>query len=167
MTTPVSAQLRPGRHIDRRQPHADRTHDQAGRGLVAAAHQDGAIDRMAAQELFSLHRQQIAIEHRRRLHEWFGQRHRRKFDRETTGLQHASLHIFRAFAQMRVAEIDVAPGIDDADDGLADPIGGVIAALTKPRTVAERTQIAYAEPAMAAQFFRTFTCGHSWRYAKS
>ena len=46
---PIAAQHRPGRHVDRRQPHRDRAHDQARRGLVAAAHQHGAVDRMAAQ----------------------------------------------------------------------------------------------------------------------
>jgi hypothetical protein len=111
---------------------ADRAHDQGGRGLVAAAHQNRTIDRMAAQKFFGLHRQQIAIEHCRRLHERLGQRHCRQFDRKTSGLQHATLYVFRAFAQMRVAEIDIAPGIDNPDDRLTGPIGRIKTALPQP-----------------------------------
>ena len=132
----------------------------AGRGLVAAAHQHRAVDRMAAQELLGLHRQEVAIEHGGRLHEHFGERHRRQFERETAGLVHAALHVFRARAQVRVTGIDVAPGIDDADDGLLAPVIGVIAELAQPRAVAKGAKIADPEPAMAAEVFRTFSCRH-------
>src|SRR5262249_59851155 len=47
------------------------------------------------------------------------------------------------------------PGVDDADDRPARPIVGVVAELAQPRAVAERAQIVDAEPAMAAQIFRT------------
>ena len=48
LAAPVAAQHRTGRHEDRRQARADRTHDQPGRGLVAAAHQHGAVEGMAS-----------------------------------------------------------------------------------------------------------------------
>src|SRR5579864_6982147 len=64
---------------------------------------------------------------------------------------------------MRVAGIDLAPGVDDADDRLAGPILGVIADLAQPRAVAERAHVVGPEPAMAAQILRTFTAGHSFR----
>ena len=86
----------PGRHVDRRHAHADRAHDQAGRGLVAAAHQHRAVDRMAAQQLLGLHREEVAVEHGGRLHDHFGERHRRQLDREAAGLQHAALHVLGA-----------------------------------------------------------------------
>ena len=158
---PIAAQHRAGRHVDRRDAHADGAHDQAGRGLVAAAHQHGAVDRMAAQQLLGLHRQHVAIEHGGRLDEGFGERDRRQLDREAAGLQHAALHVLGALAQMRVAGIDLAPGVDDADDRLAGPILGVIADLAQPRAVAERAHVVRPEPAMAAQILRTFTAGHS------
>ena len=63
LAAPVAAQHRPRRHVDRRDAHADRAHDQAGRGLVAAAHQHRAVDRMAAQELLRLHGEEVAVEH--------------------------------------------------------------------------------------------------------
>ena len=62
---------------------------------------------------------------------------------------------------MRVAEIDVAPGVDDPDDRLAAEIGRVEAALAQTRAVTEGAQVVDAEPAMAAQFFGTFTRCHS------
>ena len=159
LAVPVAAQHRAGRNVDRRDAHADRAHDQAGRGLVAAAHQHRAVDRMAAQQLLGLHRQHVAIEHGRRLDEGLRQRHRRQFDREAAGLQHAALDVLGARAQMRVAGIDLAPGVDDADDRLAVPILGVVADLAQPRAVAERAHVADAEPAMAAQIFGTFLAG--------
>src|SRR5262245_42163825 len=53
--------------------------------------------------------------------------------------------------------VDLAPGIDDADDGSTRPVGGVITELAQSRAVPERTQIVDAEPAMAAQIFGTLT----------
>ena len=152
MAAPVAAQHRPGRHVDRRQPHADRAHDQAGRGLVAAAHQHRAVDRMAAQELLALHGEEVAVHHGRRLDDRLGKRHRRQFDGKAAGLIDAALHVLGARAQVAVAGVDVAPGVDDADHRLADPVGAVKAELLQPRAVAERAQVVLAEPAIAAQF---------------
>src|SRR5579884_4272170 len=156
---PVAAQHGTCRNIDRGNSHADRAHDQAGCGLVTAAHQHRAVDGMTAQELLGLHRQQIAVEHRRRLDEDLAQRQGRQFDRKTTGLQHATFDVFRSGAQMAVTGIEIAPGIDDADDGLAVPILGVEASLTQPGTMAESPQIVDAEPAVATQLFGL--AGHS------
>ena len=163
---PIAAQHRPGRHIDRRHAHADRAHDQPRRGLVAAAHQHRAVDRMAAQQLFAFHGEEIAIEHGRGFDERLGKRHRRQLDRKAAGLIDAALHVLGAVAQMAVTGVDVAPSIDDADDRLADPVGAVIAELAQPRAVAERAQIVLAEPAIAAQVFGRFLVLHfviRWR----
>ena len=141
LAAPIAAQHRPGRHIDRRHTHADRAHEQAGRGLVAAAHQHRTVDRMRAQQFLGLHREEVAVEHGRGLHERFGQRHRRQFDREAARLQDAALHVLGTLAQMAVAGVDVAPGIDDADHRLAGPVLAVIAELAQPRAVAERAQV--------------------------
>src|SRR5262249_13163442 len=88
-------------------------------------------------------------------------------DRKASGLQHATLHVFRALAQMRMTEIDIAPGIDDPDDRLTGPIGRIKTALPQPRAMPEGAQIADAEPAMAAQLLRAFAFGHSRRRASS
>ena len=65
----VAAQHRARRQEDRRQVHAGGAHQQPGHGLVAAAHQHDAVDRVRAQQLLRLHRQQVAVEQRARLHE--------------------------------------------------------------------------------------------------
>ncbi len=53
LAAPVAAQHRPGRQVDEGQPGAQRAHHQAGRGLVAAAHQHRAVDRVAAQQFLA------------------------------------------------------------------------------------------------------------------
>src|SRR5262249_6858286 len=105
--------------------------------------------------------QKIAIEHGRRLYERLRQRHRGQLDWKAAGLQHAALDVLRPRPQVRVTGVDLAPGIDDADDGSAGPVGGVITELAQPRAVPERAQIVDAEPAVAAQIFGTLTvhCG--------
>src|SRR3974390_1550855 len=59
-----------------------------------------------------------------------------------------------------MAEIDVAPGVDDADHRLIGEVASVKAALTQSCAMAERAQIVGTEPAMAAQVLRTFAAGH-------
>src|SRR4029077_14811509 len=98
---------------------ADRTHKQRGRGLVASSEEHTTIRRIGAQQLFRLHGQEIAIHHRGRLLKCFAESDGRHLHREATGLPHAALYIFRAFAQMAVAGIDVAPGVNDGYDRLA------------------------------------------------
>ena len=156
VAAPVAAQHRAGRHVDRRQPHRDRAHDQAGRGLVAAAHQHRAVDRMAAQQLLAFHGEEIAVEHGRRFDERLGERHRRQLDGKAAGLPDAALDVLGALAQMAVAGVDLAPGVEDADHRLAGPVGAVVAELPEPRAMAERAQIVAAEPAVAAQFLGRF-----------
>jgi hypothetical protein len=56
-------QHRAGGNEDRRHVHRGGGHHQAGAGLVAAAEQDDAVDRMGADRFLRLHRQQVAIEH--------------------------------------------------------------------------------------------------------
>ena len=156
---PVAAQHRPGRHVDRRQSHRDRAHDEARGGLVAAAHQHRAVDRMTAQKLLAFHSEEISIEHGRRFDERLGERHCRQFDGKTAGLPDAAFHVFGAVAQMPVTSVDVAPGVEDADHRLAGPIVAVVAELPEPRAMAERAQIIAAEPAVAAQFRGCFCPG--------
>ena len=158
---PVAAQHRARPAEDGRQPHGDGAHQQAGRGLVAAAEQDRAVDRMGAQQLLGLHGEEVAIQHGGRLDERLGQRDGRQLQRKAAGLQHAALHVLGAGAQMGVAGVDVAPGVDDADHRLAAPVLRVVADLAQPRAMAERAQVLHPEPAMAAQIFGR-SCGCSW-----
>src|SRR6516165_1304896 len=59
-----------------------------------------------------------------------------------------------------MAEINVAPGVDDTDHRLVGKVAGVKAALTQSCAMSERAQIVGTEPAMAAQVLRTFAAGH-------
>ena len=119
LAVPVAAQHRTGRHEDRRHAGADRAQDQAGRGLVAAAHQHDAVDRLRADQFLGLHGEEVAIEHRRRLDRALRQRDRRQFDGKAAGHQHAALHVLDAGLEVGMALGEVGPGIDDADDRLA------------------------------------------------
>ena len=116
---------------------------------------------MRAQQLLGLHGQEVAVEHGGRLDERLGQRDGRQLQRKAARLQHAALHIFGARAQVRVAGVDVAPGVDDADHRLAAPILGVVADLAQARAMPERAQVLHAEPAMRAQVLRA-SCVLSW-----
>ena len=150
----VAAKHRAGRHEDRGKIHCRRTHDQAGHGLVAAAEQHHAIDRIRPQQLLGLHRQEIPIEHRRRLHQRFTERDNRHFDREPTRLPDTSLYLLGAQTQVRMTGIEVAPGVEDADHRLADVFLVGEAHLLGAGTVAERPQIVDAEPAMRSEGLR-------------
>ena len=154
LAVPVPAQHGPRRHVDERQPHRGRAHDERGRRLVAAAHQHGAVDRVRAQHFLGLHREEIAIEHAARLLEGLGHRHHRQLDRETARLPHAALHFLGARAEMGVAGQEIAPGVDDPDHRLAAEIRARVSHLQRARAMPLRAQTLAAEPFVAAQVFR-------------
>ena len=169
---PVAAQHRTGGEVDRRQVHRDRAHEQRRRRLVAAAHEDAAVGGIRAEDLLRLHREQIAIEHRRRLLERLGERHRRDLDREAPRLPDAALHLLDALLEVAVAGIDVAPRVDDRDHRLAAIIVRRVAHLRGARAMPERPEVVHAVPAVAAQLLGRATttlahdgasCASCWR----
>jgi len=132
---------------------ADRAHKQCRGGFVASSQQHATVRGIGAQQLFGLHGQEIAIHHRGWLLKCFAEGHGGHLHREAAGLPHAALYIFRALAQMAVAGIDVAPGVDDGDDRLAGIIGLHAAHGSGARTMPKRTQVVGAIPAIAAERF--------------
>ena len=150
----VAPQHGAGRQVDGWQVHADRAHEQAGSGFVAAAHQHRAIDRKAAQILLGVHRQQIAIEHRAGLHVGFGDGERGDLDREAAGRPDAAFDGFGALPQVRVTGIDFAPGVEDGDDRLADEIFVAHAELLHARAMAEAPLCRWSKPTGATQLVR-------------
>ena len=122
-----------------------------GGGLVAAAHEHRAVGGIGAKQFLGLHGEEVAIEHRRRLLERLGEAHRRHLDRKAAGLPDAALHLLGALAEMAMAGIDVAPGVDDGDDRLAAIVLASEAHLRRARAVAERAQVLDPVPAVAAQ----------------
>src|SRR5262249_774569 len=101
-------------------------------------HEDGAIDRMLAQQLFGLHGEEVAIEHAGRLDELFGQRHRGYLDREPAGLPDAALDLLDTFGEMAVALREIPPRVDDADHRLAEKLLARIPHLQGAGAVTER-----------------------------
>jgi hypothetical protein len=106
---------------------------------------------MGAQQFLGLHRQEVAVEHRRRLDEDLADRQRRKLDRVPARLPHAALDALGALAKVRVARRQVAPRVDDRNDRLAHEVGAPHAHLLRSLAVAERAHVVGGEPALAAQ----------------
>ena len=142
---------RPGRHEDRRNIHAQRAHDEAGRRLVATAEQHGAINRERAQQLLGLHGEEIAVDHGGRLHQHLAEAHRRQFEGEAPRLQHAALHRLAALAQMRVAGRKIAPGVEDGDDRPPHEFLAAQPHLLGALAMAECAEIIGREPTLRAQ----------------
>ena len=153
---PIAAQHRSGRRENSGNAGAGRAQQQAGRRLVAAAHQDDAVDRMGADQFLGLHREEIAIQHGRRLDVGLRQRERRQLDGKPARLQDAAFDVLDAGLEMRMALGEVGPGVDDADEGLAGIISRRIAHLVHARALPERAQVVAREPTGGAQVFGSF-----------
>src|SRR5262249_59683671 len=69
---------------------------------------------------------------------------------------HAALHLLGARAEMRMAGVDVAPGVDDRDHRLARVVAPVVAHLRAARAVIEGLAVGGAVPAVAAEGFWAF-----------
>ena len=144
---PVAAQHRAGGNIDGRDAGAGRAEQKSGRGLVAAAHQRDAVERVRADELLRLHREEIAIEHRRRLHLDFGERDRRQLQGKAARLKHAALDVLNAGLEMGVTLVDVRPGIDDPDHRPTLVLLPRVPHLRHARTLTEGAEVVGIEPA--------------------
>ena len=110
-----------------------------------------AVGRIGAQRFFRVHREQVAVEHRARLHEGLAEREQRDLHGEAARLPDAALDVLGAQAEMRVARVGVAPGIQDRDDRLAGDVLRAEPGLLRARAMTERSEIVAAEPAVAAQ----------------
>src|SRR5690606_6502439 len=106
---------------------------------------DDAFDRLRADHLLGIHRHEIAIEHRGWADEDFSQRDGGKLERDPTGLEHASFDRGGHLSQMRVAVVELAPGVADTDGGLRQILVGQAHALGK-RTPHEGAEVGIAVP---------------------
>ncbi len=68
------------------------THQRAGHGLVAIREQDHAIERVSPQHFLDLDGKEVAIQHRRRLHEVLAERDDGEFDRQTARGENSLAH---------------------------------------------------------------------------
>ncbi len=100
---------------DRRHVAARSAHEQRGRGLVAAGQQDHAVDRIAADRLLDVHRDQVAEQHRGRAQVALAGREDRELEREAARLVDAALDPLGQLAEMGVAGRELGQGVADAD----------------------------------------------------
>ena len=119
--------------------------------LAMDAEEHGAIGWIRTQRFLCLHRKQVAIEHRRRLHERLAQRHERDFHREATSLPDAAFHFVGPEAEMRMTGVCVAPRVQDGDDRFAAHLLWRETSLLRARAMTGRAKIVAAKPAVAAQ----------------
>ena len=94
-------------------------HQQGRQGLVAAAHEHHGVQRLGAQHGLDVERHQVAQEHAGGAEEDLAQGDHRELQRQPAGLPHAALDRLRQFAQATMTVVQLAPGVEDADDGLA------------------------------------------------
>ncbi len=163
LATPVALDHRPAGHVDHRDVHAERPHEQPRRGFVTAAQQHRAINRIGPQHLLRLHRQKIAVKHRRRLRQHLPRRHHRNFHRMPARLQNTPLHRIRRQPQMHVAGVQITPRVQNPDHRLAYNILTPPPRLLRPRAMAKGSQFITAIPAPGAKLFRSFAGGSVFR----
>ena len=157
-TLVVAPQHRTGWHKNAWQVHRQGAHHQGWCGLVAATHQHAAIGGVRAEQFFSLHRQQVAVEHGGGFLKRLRQRHRRHLHREAPCLPHPPLDFLYPLLEVAVAGVDIAPGVDDGNHRLARIVAAVVAHLRGTRAMPKRPQILHPVPPVAAQFLRFFSC---------
>jgi hypothetical protein len=135
-----------GRHVGGR-----RAHQHGRRGLVAPREQHHGVQGIRANAFLDVHRHQVAEEHRRRFHEHFAERDRRKLEREATGTPHAALDGLGDLSEMGVAVRQLGPRIGDADDRPAVEDGVAESLGLEPRAMHESVEIVPAEPVAASE----------------
>ena len=115
------------------------------RGLVAAAEQDDAVDRVAADRLLDVHRREVAEQHRGRPQARLAERHHRELERHAARLPDAALDVLGELAEVHVARRQLRPGVADADDrpAVEDAFGQPAA---HPAAVDEAVLVELAEP---------------------
>jgi|GEM_PF-6995797 len=130
-----------GRYVTARSPH------QEGRGgLVAAGHQNDAVDRIAADRFLDIHRGEIAEQHRCWPKIALAGRKHRKFHRKAAGLIDAVLHALGEVAKMGVTRGKFGPGVADADHrpAVEEIVGKAL--IFHPATMQETVPIGMPEP---------------------
>ena len=120
---PAKLRYRPGAagDQDRRDIGADRAHQRARDALVAVGQHDQPVERVGAHHFLDLDREQVAVEHRARLHQVLAERDGPELRADAAGLLDARLHLDGQLAQRQVARIQVAGRVRDADHR---PVGG-------------------------------------------
>ena len=109
----------PTGHHHRGDVDAGGRHEQGGDGLVAAAQQHHAVDRVGTQHLLGAHRGHVPPEHRGGAHIGLTEGDHRQLLGHAAGLEDPVLDELRDAGQVRVAGGEVAGGVGDRDLGAA------------------------------------------------
>ena len=149
LPAPAAVEHRPAGDDDRRDVRRARAQDRRRVRLVAAGEQDDAVEGIGADRLLDVHRHQVAIEHRRRLHQRLAERHDRELAREAAGLQDAALDRLGQAAQVHVAVDELRPRVADADHGSSAERLVADAAGLQPGAVQESVEVLAVEPLRA------------------
>ena len=136
---------------DRGHVRADRAHQLRRDRLVTASEEHDAVERIGAETLFDVHRHQIAVQHRRRLHQLFPERDRRELEREATRREHAATYRVRDRAEVEVAVHELRRRVADSHYRLAGERGGREALGPQRGAVDKPGEVPRREPAGAAQ----------------
>ena len=151
---------RPARHHDRGDIGARRAHELGRHRLVTAGEENDGVDRIGTDRLLDVHRHQVAIHHRRRLHERLTERHRRKLERKAARVKHTALHRRHETAQVEIAVDELTPRIADPDDRTARQGFGRESFRPEIGTMDQTAHVTRAEPCRASQSAHT---RRTWR----
>ena len=100
--------------------HRHRRHELGGDVLVAAADEDDPVKGVPRHQLFGLNGQKIPVDQAGQVKEDFADGQGIDLQREAARSPDAPLDRLGQLAEMQVAGVCLRPGIDNADDGLAD-----------------------------------------------
>jgi len=128
-------------------------HDQGGRGFVAAAHEDDAVDGIGANAFFDVHADEIAEEHGGGAKIGFASGHDGEFEGEAARFPDAAFDAFGEGAEMRIAGSELGPGVADTDDRAAVENVWREALVLHPAAVDESVFAVTGEPLGGAECF--------------
>ena len=95
---------------------AEGAHQRARYGLIARGEDDDAVKWLRAHGLFEFHREEIAIEHRGRLHQVLAKRDDRELDGDATRRFDARAQRREVLGERLVAGIEITGGVGESDD---------------------------------------------------
>ncbi len=150
LAVPAALEHRPARDHDRRDIGAGRAHQLGRRGLIAAAQQHHAIDRVGLDHLLHVHGHQVAVEHGGGLDQHLAERDRGELQRQAAGLPDAALDRLGDDPQVGVAVGQLAPGVADADHRPAIEDIAREALRARPRAMDKGVERDAVEPVLAA-----------------
>ena len=130
---------------------ADGAHDRAWHRLVAVGQEHDSVQRVGAQILLDLHRNQVAVEHRGGLHQVLAEAHDRKLHGNSAGFANAPGDVVGERVQRQVAGVEVGRRVGDPDHRPRAVVAGIGAGVAGCHAVEHRDLVVTREPAAGAK----------------